>query len=141
MIVKAIDNSIKSGTETKTGFITANASTIPFPDNYFDLVISYASLHHWRDPISVFNEIARVTKNKGMVIIRDNVRVSNSIFWKSAIWLFTRFMNRRHRENFPKVIRSCYTISEIAEVLQKSNLRNCRVSRDFIRVDISIESP
>ena len=40
----------------------ANAENIPFPDNFFNFVISTGSFHHWKNPIKVFNEIYRVLK-------------------------------------------------------------------------------
>ena len=55
---------------------------MPFADGSFDLVISYASLHHWRQPAAVINEIMRVLKENGRVIIRDNRRVTGQPFWE-----------------------------------------------------------
>ena len=34
----------------------------PFPDDSLDLVVSTLSLHHWRDPVGVLDEIARVLR-------------------------------------------------------------------------------
>lgn len=141
MIIIAQENAKHSKVTARTKFIAANASALPFGDRSFDLVISYASLHHWRDPIAVFNEAARVVKDSGRIIIRDNIRVYQSPLWRSFIWFLTRFMNKRHRENWPMVIRACYTIPEIKEILGRSNLKDYRVTSDFIGIDMCIESP
>lgn len=140
MIRKAIENAREAGVADRIKFLQCTAAALPFPDNYFDAVISYASLHHWFEPIAVFNEVARVVKKTGSVIIRDNKRVYQNPFWKCIIWFVSRFMNKRHRENWPKAILASYTIPEIKEILSQSLLRDCLVSSDFVFIDLCIES-
>jgi ubiquinone/menaquinone biosynthesis C-methylase UbiE len=139
MIKLAIENAKLAGVESKISFVVSTAAALPFPDFSFDLVVSYASLHHWLEPLAVFNEAARVVKESGQVIIRDNKRLHGP-FWKSIIWLITRFMNRRHRENWPRAILAGYTIPEIREVVSRSRLRNWQVKSDFVLVDLSVET-
>jgi len=141
MLRKARENAldIKQGGRIK--FLKSNGAALPFPDNTFDLVISYASLHHWRDPVVVFNEAQRVVKSTGRIIIRDNKRVYQDPFWKIVVWIGSRFMNRRHRENWPKAIMASYTIPETREILRRSRLRDYRISSDFVKIDLCVESP
>lgn len=139
MISKARENAMFSVAKKKLSFINATAAALPFADNSFDLVISYASLHHWFEPVAVFNEIARVMSEAGQVIIRDNRRVYQNPLWKAVIWFVSRFMNRRHRKNWPKAILASYTIPEVRDILSKSKLNNCRVNSDFVFIDLCIE--
>ena len=140
MVSKAIENARQAGVEDKIRFLVSTAAALPFPDNSFDLVISYASLHHWFEPVTVFNEVARVVKETGNFIIRDNKRVYQNPFWKSIIWFISRFMNKRHRENWPRAILASYTVPEVKEILSRSQLRDYRVSSDFVFIDLCIES-
>jgi len=141
MIKRATDNARQAGVEDKVRFMVSTAAALPFPDNSFDLVMSYASLHHWLEPVTVFNEIERVVKKSGSFIIRDNKRVYQNPFWKAVIWFISRFMNKRHRENWPKAILASYTIPEVKEMLKRSQLRDCRVTSDFVYIiDLCIES-
>ena len=139
MLRKAMENAVAAGVNDRIQFLYGTAAALPFPDKSFDLVISYASLHHWFEPIAVFNEIARVTTDTGSIIIRDNKRVYQNFFWKCGVWLVSRFMNKRHRENWPKAILASYSIPEIKEMVSQSQLRNCRVSSDFLFIDLCIE--
>jgi ubiquinone/menaquinone biosynthesis C-methylase UbiE len=141
MIEKARENARRCGVEGSISFLVATAAALPFADNSFDLVISYASLHHWLQPVTVFNEVARVTRETGCAIIRDNRRVYQKMVWRSAIWLISRFMNKRHRENWPKAILASYTIPEVREILSRSRLKDYRISSDFVFIDLSIEAP
>ena len=139
MISKARENAAKSDITDKMSFIVATAAALPFADKSFDLVISYASLHHWFQPVAVFNEIARVTGETGHVIIRDNKRVYQNPLGKAVIWLVTRFMNKRHRENWPRALLASYTVPEVREILHRSDLNNYRVTSDFVFIDLCVE--
>jgi ubiquinone/menaquinone biosynthesis C-methylase UbiE len=139
MLNRAVVNARESAVEDKIKFIYGTAASLPFPDGYFDLVMSYASLHHWFDPVSVFNEAERVTAKNGTVIIRDNKRVYRNPFWRCFIWFISLFMNKRHRENWPKAILASYTVPEIKEIVHRSSLKNCRVTSDFVFFDMCIE--
>jgi len=140
MIRKAIENAKWAGVGDRIRFLVSTAAALPFPDDSFDFVISYASLHHWLEPVAVFNEVERVVKETGGLIIRDNKRLYRNPFWKCVIWFISRFMNKRHRENWPKAILASYTISEVNELISKSRLRDCRVSSDLLFIDLCIES-
>jgi len=141
MIKKAVENARQAGVGDKINFLVSTAAALPFPDDSFDFVMSYASLHHWFEPVTVFNEAERVVKKTGGIIIRDNKRVYQNPFWKFFIWLLSRFMNRRHRENWPKAILASYTIPEVSEMLGRSRLKDCQVSSDFVFIDLCIEWP
>jgi ubiquinone/menaquinone biosynthesis C-methylase UbiE len=140
MILKAKEKARRAGVTDKIKFMVATASALPFADNSFDIVISYASLHHWFEPVTVLNEVSRVTGENGSAVIRDNKRVYQNPVWKAVIWLMTRFMNRRHRENWPKAILASYTVPEVREMLSRSRLNDYRVKSDFVFIDLCIES-
>jgi ubiquinone/menaquinone biosynthesis C-methylase UbiE len=141
MLEKARENARLYGVEDRVRFIEGSANAMPLADASFDLVVSYASLHHWLHPVAVFNEIARVTKKGGYVLVRDNRRVYQDPFWKAAVWLVSRFMNRRHRENWPRALLASYTVPEVRRILDRSKLRNYRVCSDFLFIDLCIEAP
>jgi ubiquinone/menaquinone biosynthesis C-methylase UbiE len=140
MLQAARINAKKAGVEDKIKFVLASASSLPFADASFDLVVSYASLHHWLQPEQVINEIQRVVKPGGTVIIRDNRRIYGDKAWEFLVWLITRFMSKARRDNWHKVILSSYTIPEVKDILKKTNLQDYTVKRDFVKFDISVET-
>lgn len=140
MLLQARENARKSSVDNKIEFVFGTASKLPFSDGAFDLVVSYASLHHWFDPAAVFREAQRVCSKNGLVVIRDNKRVYGNPLWEAFIWSISRFMNRRHRHNWPNAILASYTLPEIKAILNESDLRAYRVSSDFIRFDMCIET-
>jgi ubiquinone/menaquinone biosynthesis C-methylase UbiE len=140
MLARAMENTRQAGVDRKVRYILANAADLPFPSGSFDLVVSYASLHHWFDPVKVLNEAQRVMREKGGLIIRDNQRVYGNPLWEAFIWTISRFMNKRHRDNWPQAILASYTLQEARNLLKQTQLKDCRVVSDFIKFDLSIES-
>lgn len=49
----------------------ANAENLPFPDNEFDAVLSYHSMHHMDNVEKVIDGIFRVSKRGGLILISD----------------------------------------------------------------------
>jgi ubiquinone/menaquinone biosynthesis C-methylase UbiE len=140
MLEQARKNADKAGVGNRIKFVLATAARLPFQDNSFDLVMSYASLHHWSNPVGVLNEAQRIARSNGRIVIRDNQRVYGNPFWEAFIWTISRFMNKRHRENWPKAILASYTVPEVQAILRESNLKNYRIYTDFIKFDVCVET-
>jgi ubiquinone/menaquinone biosynthesis C-methylase UbiE len=140
MLRKAQSKASQAGVGDRIEFVLGSASFLPFAEESFDLVLSYASLHHWKQPVNVFNEIQRVIKPGGTLIIRDNRRIYGDGVWEPLVRGISCFMTKARRENWRKVILSSYTIPEVKEILKKSRLENYQVITDFVGFDISIET-
>jgi ubiquinone/menaquinone biosynthesis C-methylase UbiE len=140
MLSRARENASIAHMENHIDFVLGTASKLPFADNSFDMVISYASLHHWFDPVSVLKEARRVCSRTGLILIRDNLRVYGNPFWEAFIWSISRGMNKRHRDNWPKAILASYTLPEIKAILKESGLNEYSAGSDFIRFDVCIEA-
>ena len=50
---------------------TGDATSLPFADGSFDLIVSSLSLHHWDEPAAAVPELARVLRPGGRVVIYD----------------------------------------------------------------------
>lgn len=55
-------------------FRVGNASSLPFNDGEFDLVLSTLSFHHWKEPETALGEIHRVLRERGEAWIFDMPR-------------------------------------------------------------------
>jgi len=76
-------------------FVLGNAEKMPFPDNSFDVVICFWSFHHFVYPQEVLDEIKRVLKPTGFVLIVTFKDTSFNPFaflgdkFSDAFWGFT----------------------------------------------------
>ena len=59
------------GLDGRAFFVLADAGRLGFRDAFFDVVISNSLLHHLPEPVPVFNEMARVAKPGGLVLLPD----------------------------------------------------------------------
>ena len=51
---------------------SGNVSSIPFPESYFNKIYVVAALHHFRDQDMAVNEMARVLKSSGRILIHES---------------------------------------------------------------------
>jgi ubiquinone/menaquinone biosynthesis C-methylase UbiE len=73
MVAKAEENLSEAGLAGNITVREAGVASLPFDDNYFDLVASTASFHHWKDPVAGLNEIHRVLRPGGTALVYDLV--------------------------------------------------------------------
>lgn len=66
---RAVDEGISS--PDKVTFQIADAQNLPFPDNSFDAVFSFDSMHHMPNCSKVIKEFSRVCKSSGVLMIAD----------------------------------------------------------------------
>lgn len=96
--------------------VTADLHAIPFPDNYFDAAVSFASLHHWAEPETIFQEVNRVVKADGIIIIQDLKRD------KKICSLLPMIPSGTMRDLFLASVRASYTYAEVKQMLSLSPL-------------------
>ncbi len=74
----------------EVNYVYGDAENLPFRDNVFDAAISAGSIEYWPNPRRGIEEMARVTKSGGRVVILAPRRPDNPIARKfaEAIMLF-----------------------------------------------------
>jgi len=65
MLEIARNNARNAGMSDRCEFKYGSARNIPYPDGYFDLVISTLSFHHWAERKNCLKEIYRVLSPRG----------------------------------------------------------------------------
>ncbi len=93
----------------KITFTKGDVHKLEYPDNSFDLVINTFMLHIVEDPVSMLNEIERVCKPEGIIMITDLRRI-----WLGAVM---------------KKLRTAFTLEEALEVIRHSGLREGKPSK------------
>jgi ubiquinone/menaquinone biosynthesis C-methylase UbiE len=74
-------------------FVRANVIDLPFSDETFDLVLSTASLHHWRNPAAGMRECLRVIRPGGSCWIYD---LRTDVGWRTHAKKIPGGWLRRH---------------------------------------------
>ncbi len=136
MLTQGRDNAHRAGVADRVSFRQGDAQQIPFPDASLDLVVSTLSLHHWSDPVAVLDEITRVLRPGGSLLIFDLRRDMAAPFWL-LLWFVTRVVvpAALRRANEPLSSRdAAYTPQEAAQLAAESlagqsHLSGWRVTR------------
>jgi ubiquinone/menaquinone biosynthesis C-methylase UbiE len=83
MVKIARRNAEKANLSSRVKFMVEDANKMSFEDSSFDLIVSTGSLHHWKKPLHVINEIYRVLKDGRQAWIYDLRRdVSENVIVK-----------------------------------------------------------
>jgi ubiquinone/menaquinone biosynthesis C-methylase UbiE len=133
-----IEQARKNAAEAKVAitFQTFRASSnangsgrLPFDTGTFDLVTCNSVLHHLSAPGDALNEIARVAKPSGAVLLRDLRRPAAAVI-TPHIWWYGRHYDGEMKRLYTASVRAAYTVEELGKMLASSKLNDGR-SRVF----------
>ena len=94
MVTQAKQNVAKAGLSEFIEVKEGSANHIPFPDQYFDIVVSTVSMHHWKQPEACLNDIYRVLKDNSFALIYDLVSDTPKSTWNEIKREFGRLKTR-----------------------------------------------
>jgi len=90
-------------------FVKASAIALPFPDHKFDMVVTVSAFHYFDHPLDTLEEIRRILKPQGRLIIMDWCRD----YWIChALDLFLKIFDPAHKD--------CYSQKELHDLLTAS---------------------
>jgi len=134
----ATRNAAEAGVADRVVFRLGNAAQMPFSAESFDCVVSSGSLHHWKEPIRIFNEVYRVLKNGGEALIgdlrRDAPRESKD---ELAAGIDSWLMRWGLRHSFSEA----HTRDELLEMLAQTSFSDYEVTEDGAGLTITLRKP
>lgn len=94
--------------DSRLQFIQSASEVLPFPDNHFDGTLALATLHHTPDPVYYLNELKRVIKPGGFVLLVEEMAINylDKLYISTEDWLLNKMKEgvpvplnfRYHRE-------------------------------------------
>ena len=135
MLSLAAENAQRAGLNGAITWREGNAYAMPFSDGEFDAVISNDSLHHWEDPVAIFDEIARVAKPEGAYLVHDSRRLEQ--WWPRLFaWGIGLMIPADFRVHYWGSIHSSYTPEELEAMVKRSRLSGWRVEAGFMEIAV-----
>lgn len=125
MVKIATRNAARAGVRN-VDFRQGSASSLPFADGEFSLVISTLSFHHWREPRQALDEVYRVLREGGEAWIYDVPRkMSREMFdeLKHSHGFIEAWLFRLHAYTEP-----FYTEMQIAEIATESRFKKYEIT-------------
>jgi ubiquinone/menaquinone biosynthesis C-methylase UbiE len=126
MVTAACRAAAAAGVEGRVFFQQANAGELPCPRGQFDVVLSNSVLHHLADPSKVLEEMLRVAKPDGAVVVRDLRRPSRLAYPWHVRW-YGRHYSGIMKRLFEDSVRAAYTPEELAGLLGRCGMSKANV--------------
>lgn len=126
MVKAARQMAAELGLADRVHFVLGSAGQIPFPDGMFDTVLSNSVLHHLTDPLQAFEEMQRVARPQGAVLLRDLLRPSLLKFPWHVRW-HGRHYSGVMKKLFEDSVRAAYTPDELADMLSHSGMSGAHI--------------
>ncbi|HKX83119.1 MAG TPA: methyltransferase domain-containing protein [Pyrinomonadaceae bacterium] len=130
MVRIARKNADESGAGRRVRLIEGDAKKLPFKENFFDLVTSSHAIHHLADPVEFFNEVARVVKPDGAILLID-LRRPPKTFIPAMVKMFGFGSEPLMRSLYRDSLRASYTVGELNDLVNKSRLRGVALRTYF----------
>ncbi len=118
-------NVSKSKFKDNIVLLTVDAKHLPYPDHFFDGVISNSLIHHIPDPLQVFKEINRVAKSTATIFLRDLIRPDNEVQLNDLLLKYASDCNEHQRNLYKDSLLASLTIKEVEQLVKESNLTRC----------------
>lgn len=104
-----------------------DAKVLPYPDNEFDGLISNSIVHHIHDAEKALQEMGRVVKANGAVLIRDLIRPETPADAQGFVDRYaaddTPYQQKLYYDSF----LAAFTIAEVNQMLLKMDMPNATV--------------
>ena len=94
-----------------------DAKTLPYPDNTFDGLISNSIVHHIHDAMKALQEMGRVARPKGPVLIRDLIRPETPSDAQAFVAKYAAEDTPHQQKLYYDSFLAAFTIAEVNEML------------------------
>ncbi len=99
-----------------------DAKRMPYPDLEFDMVISNSLVHHLPDSLSFFQEIERLVKPNGAILVRDLIRPDNDLLVDDLVTKFGGDYDTRQQQLFRDSLKAALTLAEVQALIDRVEL-------------------
>ena len=129
MIAQARRAAREAGLDGRVRFLVGDSKRLGLASGRFDFVFSNSVLHHLSAPLPALNEIARVARPRGALLLRDLRRPHGLLVRFHVAW-HGRAYRGTMRRLFEASVRAAYSEPEIADLLRRSTIRGARLFRE-----------
>ncbi|MEA5570431.1 class I SAM-dependent methyltransferase [Calothrix sp. UHCC 0171] len=114
-------------------FELVDVKNLPYEDGQFDLVVSNSLVHHLAEPLPFFQEIKRILKPHGGILIRDLFRPANIETLNALVDSITKDCDARQKKLFGDSLQAALTIDEVRNLIEQAGLKNIDVYQNSDR--------
>ncbi|NJK69261.1 MAG: class I SAM-dependent methyltransferase [Microcoleus sp. CSU_2_2] len=127
MLKVGAENVEKAGVRSQISLELIDAKAMPYPDNYFDMVISNSIIHHLPDPLPFLKEVKRVLKPQGAIFLRDLLRSETADMRDNLVEMYAGDCNAHQQQLFSDSLQAAFTLHEVEMMVKNAGLDGLRI--------------
>ncbi|AFY90246.1 class I SAM-dependent methyltransferase [Chroococcidiopsis cubana CCALA 043] len=116
-----------AGLQERISLEIVDAKRLPYPDDYFDLIISNSLVHHLPNPLPFLQELKRVLQPKGAICIRDLIRPSDAATIDRLVEGIGTEYSDRQKDLFRDSLHAAFTIDEVEQLVTQAEIPGVRI--------------
>ena len=133
MLALGEKNIQKAGKSEQIQLQLIDGKKMPYEDHSFDLVISNSLVHHIPKPIDLLQQIDRVVKKSGIVIIRDLFRPNSIEDIEYIVAQANLDYSPRQKKLFYDSLHAALTVDEVTRLTKQIGWENAKVYQSSSR--------
>lgn len=129
MLIIGQRNVEEAGLNQRIRLERVDSKRMPYPDLEFDMVVSNSLVHHLPDPLSFFQEIKRLVRPGGAILIRDLIRPENDTVVNSLVAKIGEAYDPHQQQLFRESLQAALTLSEVQGLIDRVGLSHVKLSQ------------
>jgi ubiquinone/menaquinone biosynthesis C-methylase UbiE len=129
MLIIGQRNVEEAGLNQRIRLERVDSKRMPYPDLEFDMLISNSLVHHLPDPLSFFQELKRLVRPGGAILIRDLIRPENDLTVNSLVARIGTEYDQHQQQLFRDSLKAGLTIAEVQDLIDRVGLSQVKLSQ------------
>ncbi len=129
MLIIGQRNVEEAGLNQRIRLERVDSKRMPYPDLEFDMVVSNSLVHHIPDPLSFFQEVKRLVKPGGAILIRDLIRPENSTIVNDLVAKIGGNYDAHQQQLFRDSLNAALTLEEVQELIDRVGLEQVKLTQ------------
>jgi ubiquinone/menaquinone biosynthesis C-methylase UbiE len=101
-----------------------DAKQLPYPDGYFDAVVSNSLVHHLPEPLPFLQELKRVLKPQGAIVLRDLLRPLDLVTVDALVGSIGDGYDAHQQKLFRDSLCAAFRLDELRALLDTAGLQD-----------------
>lgn len=129
MLIVGQRNVEEAGLRQRIRLERVDTKRMPYPDLEFDMVVSNSLVHHLPDPLSFFQEVKRLIKPGGALLIRDLIRPENDAVVNNLVNKIGDSYDTHQQQLFRDSLKAALTLAEVQAAIDLVGLSGVKLTQ------------
>jgi ubiquinone/menaquinone biosynthesis C-methylase UbiE len=129
MLIIGQRNIAEAGLNQRIRLERVDSKRMPYPDLEFDMIVSNSLVHHLPEPLSFFQEIKRLVRPGGAILIRDLIRPESDHVVNELVAKFGGEYDAHQQQLFRDSLKAALTLTEVQSLIDRVGLSQVILSQ------------